>query len=91
MPAIKSRSPLRNTLILAVMLTCPVVAAELPGHDDEPLDMDPSLSLEMAVDLTLGSRFYKRIQGHLLNLLSAVVMPLHKLDYYDEDSIPDEE
>ncbi len=37
--------------------------------------------------LVLGARYYKRIGGHLLNLLSAVVMPLHKVDYYDEDEI----
>jgi phosphate transport system protein len=37
--------------------------------------------------LVLGSRYYKRIAAHVLNVLSAVVMPLHKLDYYDEDSI----
>ena len=34
--------------------------------------------------VTLGTRFYKRIGAHLLNILSGVVMPLHKLDYYDE-------
>ena len=44
----------------------------------------------IAVDLTLGTRFYKRIQGHLLNLLSSVLMPLHKLDFYDESSVPDD-
>ena len=38
--------------------------------------------------LVLGSRYYKRIAGHVLNVLSATVMPLHKLDYYDEDAIP---
>ncbi len=32
----------------------------------------------------LGTRFYTRIDGHVLNILSSVVMPLHKLDYYDE-------
>ncbi|UCF68126.1 MAG: hypothetical protein JSV80_02165 [Acidobacteriota bacterium] len=37
--------------------------------------------------LVLGTRFYKRIGGHILNVLSSVVMPLHKLDYYDEDSL----
>ena len=37
--------------------------------------------------LVLGSRYYKRIAAHVLNVLSAVVMPLHKLDYYDEDAI----
>ena len=37
--------------------------------------------------LVLGVRYYKRIGGHLLNLLSSVVMPLHKVDYYDEDEV----
>ncbi len=44
-----------------------------------------------AADLTtvvvLGCRYYKRIGGHLLNVVSSVVMPLHKVDYYDEDEI----
>jgi phosphate transport system protein len=34
--------------------------------------------------MVLGSRYYKRIGSHLLNVLSGIVMPLHKLDYYDE-------
>ena len=38
--------------------------------------------------LLLGTRYYKRIGGHLLNVLSSVVMPLHKIDYFDEDEIP---
>lgn len=37
--------------------------------------------------VVLAARFYKRIAAHLLNVLSAVVMPLHKLDYYDENAI----
>ncbi len=32
----------------------------------------------------LGARYYKRITAHVLNILSSVVMPLHKIDYYDE-------
>lgn len=36
----------------------------------------------------LGTRYYKRIGGHVLNILTSVVMPLHKLDYYDEDLAP---
>jgi phosphate uptake regulator len=35
--------------------------------------------------MVLAARYYKRIESHLLNILSGVVMPLHKLDYYDED------
>jgi phosphate uptake regulator len=38
--------------------------------------------------LVLAARYYKRINGHLLNVLSSVVMPVHKVDYYDEDEIP---
>lgn len=37
--------------------------------------------------LILGTQYYKRLCGHVLNLLSSVVVPLHKLDYYDEDDI----
>lgn len=37
--------------------------------------------------LVLAARYYKRIESHLLNILSGVVMPLHKLDYFDEDSL----
>ena len=37
-----------------------------------------------AVQLSLLCRFYKRICGHTLNLLSSLIMPLHKLDYFDE-------
>jgi phosphate uptake regulator len=40
-----------------------------------------------ATSLVLGARYYKRIGSHLLNVLSRVVMPLHKLDYYDEDAL----
>jgi hypothetical protein len=32
----------------------------------------------------LLTRFYKRIAAHLSNVLSVVVMPLHKIDYFDE-------
>jgi phosphate transport system protein len=35
----------------------------------------------------LGTRYYKRSGGHLLNIFSSVVMPLHKVDYYDEKEV----
>jgi phosphate uptake regulator len=41
-----------------------------------------------AVSLALATRYYKRIGGHAMNVLSSVVMPIHKIDYYDEDEIP---
>ena len=40
---------------------------------------------EIAVDLALAVRFYKRIQGHYLSLLSGVVMPLDQLDQYADE------
>ncbi len=39
--------------------------------------------------LVLGARYYKRIGAHVLNILSSIVMPVHKLDYFDEDEIPE--
>ncbi len=44
-------------------------------------------SAGLAVKAAVGARFLKRVDGHLLNLLTAVVMPLHKLDYYDENAM----
>lgn len=41
-----------------------------------------------ATAAALGTRYYKRISGHVLNVLSSVVMPIHKIDYYDEDEVP---
>tara|TARA_B100001123_G_scaffold356661_1_gene410439 strand:- start:1370 stop:2062 length:693 start_codon:yes stop_codon:yes gene_type:complete len=38
----------------------------------------------------LATRYYKRIDSHVLNILSAVVMPLHKVDYFDEKEITTE-
>ena len=38
-----------------------------------------------AVPRALIYRYFKRITAHLMNLLSAVVMPLDRLDYFDED------
>ena len=38
-----------------------------------------------AVARALGHRYLKRIVAHLMNLLSAVLMPVDRLDYFDED------
>jgi phosphate transport system protein len=48
-------------------------------------DYDAATTTAMA----LGTRYYKRIGGHALNVLSSIVMPIHKIDYYDEDDIAD--
>lgn len=38
-----------------------------------------------AVPRALAHRYLKRVVAHLMNLLSAVIMPLDRLDYFDED------
>ncbi|MDH3592475.1 MAG: hypothetical protein OER88_11380, partial [Planctomycetota bacterium] len=30
-------------------------------------------------------RYYKRVLGHLLNIVTSIVVPIDRLDYYDED------
>jgi phosphate uptake regulator len=46
-----------------------------------------SYNAATTTSLVLAARYYKRIEAHLLNILSGVVMPLHKLDYYDEKDL----
>jgi len=43
-----------------------------------------SLPCRQAVACTLTARHLKRISAHLGNIASSVVMPIHKIDYYDE-------
>lgn len=42
-----------------------------------------NLSAAEVTSMVLLTRFHKRLGAHLLNILSSVVMPLHKLDFYD--------
>jgi phosphate transport system protein len=51
------------------------VSALVSGEDTGP----------QAVPRALAYRYLKRVVAHLMNLLSAVIMPLHRLDYFDED------
>jgi phosphate uptake regulator len=46
--------------------------------------MKNNLGCREAVLYTLLARYVKRICAHLSNIASSVVMPLHKLDYFDE-------
>ncbi len=50
----------------------------------EKVANDDSLSANQAVCLALSFRFLKRVNAHLGNIASSVVMPLHKIDYFDE-------
>jgi len=38
-----------------------------------------------AVARALAWRYFKRVVAHLMNVLTAVIMPLDRLDYFDED------
>jgi phosphate transport system protein len=51
------------------------VSALVKGVDQSP----------HAVAVALAHRYLKRIVAHLMNVLSAVVMPVDQLDYFDED------
>lgn len=51
----------------------------------------PGMGARQAVAYTLLARFDKRIAAHLGNIASSLVMPLHKLDYFDENYLPGQE
>jgi phosphate uptake regulator len=55
---------------------CDAVIDHLLGDD---------LPTRQAVLLTLTARYLKRTALHLTNIASSVVMPLHRLDYFDEE------
>ncbi len=44
-------------------------------------------SVGPAVPRALLNRYLKRITAHLMNVMTAVVMPLDRLDYWDEDKV----
>ena len=51
------------------------VSALVKGADTDPNPVARALAL----------RYLKRVMAHLVNVLTAVVMPLDRLDYFDED------
>lgn len=72
----------------------PDASRQLLTHGDRLLDVfdDGVSSLvsgtdtgPQAVARALAHRYLKRVVAHLMNVLSSVVMPLDKLDYFDED------
>ena len=48
------------------------------------ISQDTQLETNKAVCFALFTRFMKRVSAHLSNIATTVVMPLHKIDYYDE-------
>lgn len=42
---------------------------------------------EVHTAIVLATQYYQRICGHMLNVVSSLVVPLHRLDYYDEEDL----
>ena len=62
---------------------------EMVGDYDQRVDdqIDSPDTPRDAVPRALLYRYMKRIAVHLMNMLTSLVMPLERLDYYDEDKI----
>jgi phosphate transport system protein len=58
----------------------------LAQRADDVIDrlLDDELGCRQAVSYTLLARYLKRVAAHLANIASSTVMPLHKLDFFDE-------
>lgn len=78
----------------AFQTRAPDTSRQLLNHGDRLLDVfDDGVSAlvngsdtgAQPVARALAHRYLKRVVAHLMNLLSAVVMPLDRLDYFDED------
>ncbi|MBT8240156.1 MAG: hypothetical protein KJN63_02905 [Acidimicrobiia bacterium] len=59
-------------------------------HIDEYDDIviaqiDSEAPARQAVPLALLNRYFKRITAHSMNILTSLVMPIDRLNYYDED------
>ncbi len=50
---------------------------------------DSDLKANHAVCYTITARYFKRIAAHLVNIATAVVVPLSDLDYFDERRMPE--
>ena len=58
-------------------------------QDEYDVHIDAQLHTDQpareAVPRALLYRYFKRITAHLMNILTSLVMPIDRLDYYDED------
>jgi phosphate uptake regulator len=64
-----------------------IEADEIQDHCDAQVTRllgDASLS-NMPVAAALMYRYIKRVMAHSMNVVTSIVMPLDKLDYFDED------
>ncbi|MFC1516940.1 PhoU domain-containing protein [Candidatus Margulisiibacteriota bacterium] len=64
--------------VIPLERTCNEYARELIRQGDKTAE---------SAKLVCTSRYFKRITSHLMNILTSLVMPLDKLDYFDEDAV----
>jgi len=60
--------------------------AKISKRCDEVIEQlaKSNISTNEAVCFTLIARHYKRLSSHLVNIATSVILPVSKLDYYDE-------
>ena len=60
---------------------------KLQDHCDRKVEtlLSPEPRTTQPAATALCYRYYKRVLAHLLNIVTSIVMPIDKLDYYDED------
>ncbi len=75
------------SLAQKVMLTEREVRRRCDALLDSLLAED--LPSNLGIPWALITRYLKRIAGHLSNIASSLVMPLHKIDYHDTDFLRD--
>ena len=48
-------------------------------------------TVTQTTSMVLLTRFHKRLCGHVMNILSSMVMPLHKVDFFDARELESDE
>ncbi|MBU1227657.1 MAG: hypothetical protein KJ698_10685 [Actinobacteria bacterium] len=72
----------------AVHALVPVLDGWLDEYDQCLVDqMNSSRPARDAVPRALLCRYIKRITAHTINVVTSLVLPVHRLDYYDEDKV----
>lgn len=70
----------------AVHALVPILEDELDEYDACLLNqLDSPAAPRDAVSRALLCRYLKRITAHVMNVITSLVMPVDRLDYYDED------
>jgi len=67
---------------VAVMEEVRTISKECDGMVEEIMNGTDDQDAKSAVAATLTARFFKRVAGHISNIASGVVNPVHQIDYY---------